>query len=60
MLTRSRILFYLFLALICYTLALTFTASYAVILFLVVGFVAEIFFWFNIFSSNDTETKTTS
>jgi hypothetical protein len=57
MLTRGRVLFYLFLALICYTLALTFTASYSVILFIVVGFVAEILFWFNIFSRNDVESK---
>ena len=60
MLTRNRILFYLFLALFCYTLASILTASYAVILFFVLGFVAEILFWFNVFSSKDAETKTPS
>lgn len=60
MLTRNRILFYLFLTLICYTLASILTATYSVILFLGVGFVAEILFWLNIFNSNDAETKPTS
>ena len=58
--TRNRILFYLFLALFCYALASMFTASYLVILFVVVGLVAEILFWFNILSTNDTETKSPS
>jgi hypothetical protein len=60
MLTRNRILCYLFLALFCYTLASILTTSYSVFIFVVVGFVAEILFWFNISRSNDAKTKTPS
>jgi len=57
MITRNRILFYLFLALFCYTIASRLTAEYSVIIFLVVAFVAEILVWFNVFSRKDSEAK---
>ncbi|PCJ46613.1 MAG: hypothetical protein COA74_13435 [Gammaproteobacteria bacterium] len=57
--TRNRILFYLFLALACYTLASLFAATYAFILFVGVGMVAELLFWFNLLGNKTFNIKKT-
>ena len=50
MTARNRILFYLFLALICYTLAVALSMTAAVILFVIIGVVAELLFWISLFN----------
>ena len=48
---RDRILFYLFLALLCYTLAAVLSGTGAFLLFVVSGGLAELLFWLNLFRS---------
>ena len=55
---RDRILFYLFLAFFCYTLAAVLSGSVAVLLFVVIGGIAELLFWFNLFQSQGRRADT--
>jgi len=57
MTSRNRILFYLFLALFCYTLATALTVTVATILFFVIGGIAELLFWYSLFQSNRGKTQ---
>lgn len=57
MTSRNRILFYLFLALGCYILASVATASVAVGTFLVLGGIAELMFWFNLYQNHQAKKQ---
>lgn len=55
--TRSRVLCYLFLALVCYTLAASVSTSVSVMLFLGIGGIAELLMWFNLFNRHNTNAE---
>ena len=55
--TRGRVLCYLFLALVCYTLAASVSMFVSVMLFLGIGGIAELLMWFNLFNRHNTNAE---
>jgi len=46
--TRDRIVFYLFVTLICYTLGTVVSATISIAVFFSIGGIAELLFWYHL------------